>query len=373
MQKLNQKSSEVDKFKTMQGQMSFSNEKLKFTQDQKDKSNEKNRLASSRISFKEKSNEKEKERLLPNQNKKLKPNSSQINQKTQFTSNLIEKLMVLIVNLQRKLFTLETGYSSNHPPLPSLESVNILKYQEKIIKNEAELDLAKKSLMMYIDYIKEIEERRESYISEDGQIKLELEKLKNENAYLMEVNKRLEEEILSKLAKIELYETPEKHLNEPVQLFPMEKASNEKKSNENLQNLLDSSFPPETIKRKKNDIDFRKSEINRKNQSQLTPSDFPKQQQVRKNHKCDLTPDNLARKPNKHTNDLDTPKDFNGLIESINGLSMILKEFLSQNKEFSLENEFLQRLRSEKRNLEERNDEIIKVGLLIFKNFAIFT
>lgn len=378
MQKLSEKSNEIDKSKTGVGDIIFSNEKMKVNQDYKEKSNEKSRLASSQISFKDKSNEKEKDRMPPSKIGKLKPNPSLPNQSNQFTSNLIEKLIVLTVNLQTKLFSIEAGGSSPPPlplplPLPPpsapppSETLNILRYQEKIIKNEAELDLAKKSLIMYIDYIKEIEERKDSWVSEDGQVRIELEKLKNENNYLMEVNKRLEEEILIKMEKFERSETPQKLSNEETQLFPIAKPTNENninidKSNEDSQILLDSSFPAETNKKRK------EPEINRKSQNHLTPSDFNKNQQVRKSERCDRTPENLARKSTKPTNDFSSQKRYDGLIESVIGLNRTLQEFLSQNKGFSLENECMERVRREKRSLEEKYEEILKVERFIFKN-----
>ena len=89
--------------------------------------------------------------------------------------------------------------------------VEILKYEEKIIKNEAELDLAKKSLMMYINHVKGLEEQIESINNESNEkvftqqevldLRLEITKLKEENKYLFELNQKLEENIMSSLKK----------------------------------------------------------------------------------------------------------------------------------------------------------------------------
>jgi len=89
--------------------------------------------------------------------------------------------------------------------------VELLKYEEKIIKNEAELDLAKKSLMMYINHVKDLEEHIELMNNESNEkiftqqdildLRLENTKLKEENKYLFELNQKLEENIMASLKK----------------------------------------------------------------------------------------------------------------------------------------------------------------------------
>lgn len=119
------------------------------------------------------------------------------------------------------------------PFLTKNNDIEIIKYQEKIIKNEAELDLAKKSLIMYINHVKELEEQLEMMNSENPEkifseqeileIRLENNKLKEENSYLIDLNKKLEENIVISLKKIE---------------YKSQKDSEEKEKNSNGSNNM---------------------------------------------------------------------------------------------------------------------------------------
>lgn len=94
------------------------------------------------------------------------------------------------------------------------QDIEILKYEERIIKNEAELDLAKKGLELYMEHFKEMEERMESLNNENNEklfsqqetldLRLENNKLKEENKYLLDLNKKLEENIMNTFKKLEL-------------------------------------------------------------------------------------------------------------------------------------------------------------------------
>lgn len=135
------------------------------------------------------------------------------------TQELNEKIQA-VANILIAFMDCEAGKEATpNPKMMILEAspqksneVELLKYEQQIIKNEAELDLAKKSLLMYINHVKELEEQIEFFNSEAGEkvfsnqelldLRLETTKLKEENKYLFELNQKLEENIYQSLQKL---------------------------------------------------------------------------------------------------------------------------------------------------------------------------
>ena len=142
--------------------------------------------------------------------------------------------------------------------------VEILKYEEKIIKNEAELDLAKKSLMMYINHVKELEEQIESINNDSNEklftqqevldLRLEITKLKEENKYLFELNQKLEENIMSSLKKFSRKES----INDDSNINSNALVNNSKIFNTTEKKTVKSMKNPNPIVEKERNMDMRR-------------------------------------------------------------------------------------------------------------------
>ena len=142
-----------------------------------------------------------------------------------------DRLMTSLIDLNNQIPLITSILNQNNndffPIHQNLEKtpqkeVEILKYEEKLIKNEAELDLAKKSLLMYINHVKELEEQLEMMSNETERgfkeqeiidLKLENTKLKEENRYLYELNEKLDEKIFKK------FQVSAKELNDSTHIL----------------------------------------------------------------------------------------------------------------------------------------------------------
>lgn len=149
--------------------------------------------------------------LIPQQYEKLSFHLHEINSKLPLLMNYLSLYIEGESHQIHHIPEPSKHFEETATPQKPRNDVEILKYEEKIIKNEAELDLAKKSLMMYINHVKELEEQIESINNESNEkiftqqevldLRLEITKLKEENKYLFELNQKLEENIMSSLKK----------------------------------------------------------------------------------------------------------------------------------------------------------------------------
>lgn len=143
--------------------------------------------------------------MMLQQNDKILTNLEDLNKKIPLLLNNLNGIGK--VNL-KEIDSESLSYSS----LAKNNDIDLLKYQEKIIKNEAELDLAKKTLIMYMSHVEELQLQLEALTNNDSneqiflnqeilELKLANNKLKEENCYLLDLNKKLEENIMNSLNK----------------------------------------------------------------------------------------------------------------------------------------------------------------------------
>lgn len=173
--------------------------------------------------------------------------------------DLNKKIPLLLNNLNgigKFNLTEINSESLSSSSLTKNNDIDLLKYQEKIIKNEAELDLAKKTLIMYMSHVEELQLQLEALTNNDSneqiflnqeilELKLENNKLKEENCYLLDLNKKLEENIMNSLNKNyekiqelnEFNNNPSNMLKNNLKVINMEPTKKETKPNKILKNL----------------------------------------------------------------------------------------------------------------------------------------
>ena len=202
--------------------------------------------------------------VIPQQYEKLSFHLHEINSKLPLLMNYLSFYIEGESNQINLIPEPQKHFEETITPQKPHNDVEILKYEEKIIKNEAELDLAKKSLMMYINHVKELEEQIESINNESNEklftqqevldLRLEITKLKEENKYLFELNQKLEENIMSSLKKFSRKES----INDDSNINSNALVNNSKIFNTTEKKTVKSMKNPNPIVEKERNMDMRR-------------------------------------------------------------------------------------------------------------------